>query len=60
MVLQLNEALASVVGTPREWPIAQRTYESAIDYLAARELIDRTKVGIVGWSRTGTQVGYIH
>jgi Prolyl oligopeptidase family len=37
---------------------AQKGYEGAIDYLDSRGLIDRTKVGIQGWSVTGTYVAY--
>jgi dipeptidyl aminopeptidase/acylaminoacyl peptidase len=33
-------------------------YEGAIDYLDGRGLIDRTRVGIVGFSRTVYEVGY--
>jgi hypothetical protein len=44
--------------TPKEVPHAMATYESAIDYLARRGLIDRNLVGIMGFSRTIVYVGY--
>lgn len=31
-------------------------HESAIDYLKARGLVDETRIGILGWSRTGYHV----
>lgn len=33
-----------------------RTIESAIDALASLRIIDRTRVGLIGWSRTGMNV----
>jgi len=39
-------------GTPQEAPTAMADYESAIDYLDGRGLIDRNLVGIIGFSRT--------
>jgi dipeptidyl aminopeptidase/acylaminoacyl peptidase len=38
--------------SPREAPRQMAAYEGAIDYLDQRELIDRSKVGIIGFSRT--------
>jgi len=45
--------------TPEEAPRMVRTYESAIDYLDARGLIDRERVGIIGFSRTCFYVKYM-
>ena len=59
MVLQVFEVLFGKVATPDEWPTVQVGYETAIDYLDTRHLIDRTRVGIVGWSRSGTWVSYL-
>jgi dipeptidyl aminopeptidase/acylaminoacyl peptidase len=42
----------------REWTSIQDAYESAIDYLDQRGLIDRSHVGIMGWSRSGVDVAY--
>ena len=44
--------------TPQEAPSAMAAYESAIDYLDARGLIDRDLVGIIGFSRTCYYVTY--
>ena len=58
MVLQVEETIQGVEVTPAEWPTVQAGYEAGIEYLAAKELIDKARVGIVGWSRTGNYVGY--
>jgi len=44
--------------TPQEAPWAMAAYEGAIDYLDRRELIDRDRVGITGFSRTFWYVTY--
>ena len=52
-VLQLGEESAwHLMGSPEEAPSAMAAYESAIDYLDGRGLIDRDLVGIIGFSRT--------
>jgi hypothetical protein len=59
LVLQMQETgIRGVVGTPEEWPTIQTGHESAIDYLDSRGLVDRSHVGIVGWSRTGPHAAY--
>ncbi len=60
MVLQIAEdrSLRDVITTPQEWPAVRAGLEGAIDELDARGLIDRTRVGTVGWSRTGPHTGY--
>jgi dipeptidyl aminopeptidase/acylaminoacyl peptidase len=45
-------------GTPEEAPRQMSGYEGAIDYLDALGLIDRDKVGIIGFSRTVYSVEY--
>jgi dipeptidyl aminopeptidase/acylaminoacyl peptidase len=45
--------------SPEEAPRMVKTYESAIDYLDARGLIDRARVGIIGFSRTCFYVKYM-
>ena len=53
IVLQMAETgLNDVIGTPAELPRSREGYESAIDELASRGLIDRERVGLVGFSRT--------
>jgi hypothetical protein len=44
--------------TTQEGPREMGRYESAIDYLDGRGLIDRNRVGIVGFSRTVFEVAY--
>jgi dipeptidyl aminopeptidase/acylaminoacyl peptidase len=45
-------------GTPQEAPRQMGVYEGAIDYLDALGIIDRTRVGIIGFSRTVYRVEY--
>lgn len=44
--------------TPNEAPRQMAAYEGAIDYLDGRGLIDRNRVGIIGFSRTVWYVAY--
>ncbi|WP_161633895.1 alpha/beta hydrolase family protein [Sphingobium sp. C100] len=60
VVLQLDETgLRGVTTTREEWPRSQEGFESAIDELDKRGLIDRSRVGLVGWSRTVNHVNYM-
>ena len=45
--------------TPEEAPRMVKTFESAIDYLDGRGLIDRARIGIAGFSRTCLYVKYM-
>lgn len=53
MVLQMKDGMeqkyTSLSGT-------QRGYEAAIDHLVAMKLIDRKKVGMIGWSATSVPI----
>lgn len=51
-VLQVLESSWPLAETPNEAPSAVADYESAIDYLKGRGLIDKNRVGIIGFSRT--------
>lgn len=44
--------------TPLEAPREMAAYEGAIEYLDKRGLIDRNRVGIIGFSRTVYKVAY--
>jgi hypothetical protein len=60
-VLQLegrDAGLVKVSNTPQEAPYLMAEYEGAIDYLDTRGLIDRNRVGIIGFSRTVYIVEY--
>jgi hypothetical protein len=46
------------VNTPEESPRQMGVFEGAIDYLDSRGIIDRKKVGIIGFSRTVLHVVY--
>lgn len=49
---------AKYANTPNEAPRQMAGYEGAIDYLDGRGLIDRDRVGIIGFSRTVFHVEY--
>ena len=57
-VLQVPDPYWRVWGTPEEVPRAMAAYDSAIDYLDKRGLIDRDHIGIIGFSRTCFYVTY--
>jgi dipeptidyl aminopeptidase/acylaminoacyl peptidase len=65
VVLEVSEnefasgALPQVVGKPASWENARTGYEGAIDYLSSRGIVDRNRVGMIGWSATGSYVGYM-
>lgn len=44
--------------TPSEGPNYVAAYEAAVHALHLRGIVDRTRVGIIGWSRTGMHVSY--
>jgi hypothetical protein len=50
--------IKTVTNTPEEGPREMAAYEGAIDDLDRRGLIDRERVGIIGFSRTAFRVGY--
>lgn len=59
MVLQANEIWGGPdFDTPLEIQREVSTFEGAIDDLDRKALIDRNRVGIVGFSRTGTFVAF--
>ncbi len=63
LVLQIGYATekgsdARAWRTPAEAPRQMGVYEGAIDYLDGRKLIDRARVGIIGFSRTVYSVEY--
>lgn len=58
IVLQINDAFYDSENTPAETERVLNAYESAIDYLDEREIVDRDRVGIVGFSRTCLYVKY--
>jgi hypothetical protein len=57
LVLQIAENTRDAFGVD-EWRAAQAGYEAAVDHLDQLGLIDRSRVGIHGWSRTGPYMGY--
>lgn len=63
MVLQVGDSTEpgedrKYVNTPGEGPRRMAAFEGAIDELARRGLIDRKRVGIIGFSRTAFHVAY--
>jgi dipeptidyl aminopeptidase/acylaminoacyl peptidase len=57
VVLQLDEDTNSL-STPEEAGEEASAYEGSIDYLDALGIVDRDRVGLVGFSRTGLGVEY--
>jgi dipeptidyl aminopeptidase/acylaminoacyl peptidase len=57
-VLQVPDPDWRIWMTSEESPRAMALYESAIDYLEKRGLIDRDRIGIIGFSRTYWYVTY--
>jgi hypothetical protein len=60
MVLEVNHAIgyAEREDTPEEAPAEMAMYEGAIDFLDSAGRIDRSRVGIFGFSRTVYHVAY--
>jgi dipeptidyl aminopeptidase/acylaminoacyl peptidase len=63
MVLQIGNATTpgedrKYANTPAEGPRRMAAFEGAIDELDRRGLIDRNRVGIIGFSRTAFHVAY--
>jgi dipeptidyl aminopeptidase/acylaminoacyl peptidase len=63
VVLEVDHATvleddARAFNTPEEAPREMAAYEGAIDYLDGRGIIDRTRVGILGFSRTVWKVEF--
>ena len=46
-------------GTPEEAPNMSETLESAVEYVDSMGILDRDRLGIVGFSRTGLYVYYL-
>lgn len=57
VVLQVVDSFPKA-GIAKEAPHNMRGYEAAIDLLSKQGVIDRERVGIIGWSRTTWYVGY--
>jgi dipeptidyl aminopeptidase/acylaminoacyl peptidase len=57
VVLQLSEDLR-VMSTPDEAPEEASAYEGAVDFIDNLGMLDRHRVGIIGFSRTGLGVEY--
>jgi hypothetical protein len=58
MVLQADER-AENFGTTEEGEAEEANYQGAIDYLNSRGMIDRERVGLIGFSRTCYHVTYM-
>jgi len=57
-VVQIPDPDRHILLTDKEAPRAMAAYESAIEYLDRRGLIDRDRIGITGFSRTYFYVTY--
>lgn len=59
IVLQVGERLSpGAIMTANELTQVQSGYESAIDKLVGEGKADPSRIGIIGWSRTGTYLAY--
>jgi dipeptidyl aminopeptidase/acylaminoacyl peptidase len=58
VVLQVNDSFGALGDTPGEAERAMSAYESAIEFLDKKGIIDRGHVGITGFSRTCLYVKY--
>lgn len=56
--LQVSDTDWHLVDTPKEVPAAMAIYDRAIDLLDRKGLIDRARIGIIGFSRTYLYVTY--
>jgi dipeptidyl aminopeptidase/acylaminoacyl peptidase len=57
-VLQVPDPDEDLAGTPGETARAVAAFEGAIEYLDGTGLIDRARVGLIGFSRTGIYMRY--
>jgi len=57
-VLQVPDPGGHLAETPKEVPAAMAIYDAAIDLLDHKGLIDRDRIGIIGFSRTYWYVTY--
>jgi hypothetical protein len=57
VVLQMDESFVKF-STPEEAPIELGAFESVIDHLVADGIVDRSRVGVIGFSRTCFHVRY--
>lgn len=58
-VLQLAESVVAEDQTPLYWEASRAGLEAAIDHLSDLGLIDRERVGTIGWSDTGNSTSYL-
>jgi dipeptidyl aminopeptidase/acylaminoacyl peptidase len=57
-VLQMNDILYGSLVTRQEAARVMKVYENAVDYLDQKRIIDRQRVGLLGFSRTCYYVKY--
>jgi dipeptidyl aminopeptidase/acylaminoacyl peptidase len=58
-VLQLNDIFYDTLDTPQEIDRVTSAYDSAVDYLDKKGIIDPSRVGLIGFSRTCLYVKYV-
>lgn len=58
VVLQINDIFYDSLETPQEPIRVMRAYESAISFLSRKGIIDSSRVGLIGFSRTCLYVKY--
>ena len=58
VVLQMNDIFYDSLDTPQETERVMSAYENAVEYLDQKGIIDRSRIGLVGFSRTCLYVKY--
>jgi dipeptidyl aminopeptidase/acylaminoacyl peptidase len=58
LVLEIAENTSGAKSGPEYFTAATAGYEGAVEFLTRQGLIDPTKVGIIGWSRSGSYVAH--
>jgi dipeptidyl aminopeptidase/acylaminoacyl peptidase len=58
VVLQMNDIFRESLDTPQETERAMSAYENAVEYLDQKGIIDRSRIGLIGFSRTSLYVKY--
>jgi hypothetical protein len=58
IVLQVEDIFSGSLQTTQEAERAMRAYENAVEYLNRKGMIDRSRVGLIGFSRTCLYVKY--
>src|SRR6185312_4967425 len=59
VVLQMEDSAAAFTDDTREGKLYAEGTKAGIDYVVSRDIVDASKVGYIGWSRTGFHELYV-